>query len=89
MTDIARDGCNSNVAAPRAMAVLNDVDSGKDATAANAPQSSSPSKEKRSAAPESEAPTKTSKKRRKVNHGKALMLCTWHTLDNLLTTYHF
>jgi hypothetical protein len=78
MMDTARDDRNSNAAKSSGMAVLTDVDSSKEATVANASQSSSPSKEKRSIAPESEVPSKTSKKRRKVNHGKSAMLCTWH-----------
>jgi len=78
MPSTARDGRNSNVAASSGMAGLTNVDPSKEAAAANAPQSSSPSKEKRSDATESEAPSKTLKKRRKVNHGKSILLCTCH-----------
>ncbi|KAF2036040.1 hypothetical protein EK21DRAFT_52610 [Setomelanomma holmii] len=45
-----------------------DASQGKETSAASAPKSSSPSKEKRATAQDSETPTKTSKKRRKVNH---------------------
>ncbi|KAH7090299.1 hypothetical protein FB567DRAFT_519526 [Paraphoma chrysanthemicola] len=45
-----------------------DASASKDAAAASATKSSSPSKEKRASAQESDTPTKTSKKRRKVNH---------------------
>jgi hypothetical protein len=51
-----------------------EADHSKATSEPNAPKSRSPSKNK-AAATSSEAPAKTSRKRRKVNHGKSLMLC--------------
>jgi hypothetical protein len=58
------------------MAASRDADAGRDVATANAPKTGSPLKDKRSSVPDSEASTKTAKKRRKVNHGMAFMLCT-------------
>jgi hypothetical protein len=73
MTEAVRD---SNGTASSDMTASRDVGQGKEAATINAPKSSSPSRDKRSSGPDSEAPTKSSKKRRKVNHGMASMSCT-------------
>lgn len=49
----------------------------------NAPQGTSPTKTRVHSATSPEAPTKSSKKRRKVNHGKAIMSCTINGFDSL------
>jgi hypothetical protein len=82
MTEVARE---SNGAPTDDMTTSKDAKHGKDAAAANAHKSSSPSKEKRHSAQESEAPSKSAKKRRKVNHGMPLMLCTQASSTALLT----
>ncbi|KAJ4410456.1 Transcription factor [Didymella pomorum] len=51
------------------MTSAKEADQGKDASTSNVPKSRSPSKDKSSSAPGSDAPARTSKKRRKVNHG--------------------
>ncbi|KAH4225709.1 hypothetical protein HBI06_111150 [Parastagonospora nodorum] len=64
MTEVARQsngGPSSEMKAPK------DVENSKDAPSTTAPKHSSPTRDKRSAA-DSEAPTKSAKKRRKVNH---------------------
>lgn len=57
---------------------------GKDAENPNAPQSS-PQQQQDKAPPAtgSEGPTKTPKKRRKVNHGTCYMSCTPNTVNSL------
>lgn len=65
------------------MTSAKEADQGKDASTSNVPKSRSPSKDKSSSAPGSDAPARTSKKRRKVNHGKAPMLCTGSALDSI------
>ncbi|KAF1929401.1 uncharacterized protein M421DRAFT_419933, partial [Didymella exigua CBS 183.55] len=50
------------------MTSAKEVDQGKDTSTSNVSESRSPSKDKSSSAPGSDAPARTSKKRRKVNH---------------------
>jgi hypothetical protein len=71
----------SNEASSSSMTTSQDAGQGKEG-AAIALTSGSPPNDKRSSAPESETPTKSSKKRRKVNHGKPLMPCTHIPLDS-------
>lgn len=61
------------------MTSAKEAEQGKDASTAIASKSRSPSKDKSSSAPGSDAPARTSKKRRKVNHGKTTMLCLMRT----------
>lgn len=71
MTEAAQ---RSNGASPVKMTEHSEADKAKAAPETHAPKSTSPSKGK-PAATSSEASAKTSKKRRKVNHGKPSMLC--------------
>ncbi|KAF2114685.1 hypothetical protein BDV96DRAFT_103979 [Lophiotrema nucula] len=66
-----------SMTAPVATAQENDTD------VSNAPKSSPTPKDKDKAAtvPASDAPTKTPKKRRKVNHGKGELLCTPNSVN--------
>ena len=65
------------------MTSAKEVDQGKDASTSIVSKSRSSSKDKPSSAPGSDAPARTSKKRRKVNHGKTPMLCLFDALDSL------
>ena len=67
------------------MTSVKEADQGKEASVSIVSKSRSPSKDKSSSAPGSDAPTRTSKKRRKVNHGKTSMLCLVISLTVLLT----
>jgi hypothetical protein len=71
MTEAAR---RSNGSSPVAMTEHGEADKANVAPESNPPKSASPSKSKPTATG-SEAPAKTSKKRRKVNHGRPSMLC--------------
>jgi hypothetical protein len=82
MTETARE---PNEAPSRDVTVAKDSEQGKDATTTDEAKSSSPSKDKRSSAPESETPAKSGKKRRKVNHGMAFMSYTQVDSTALLT----
>ncbi|KAJ4356282.1 Transcription factor [Didymosphaeria variabile] len=59
------------------------TDHGKSDDRSKVAKSSSPSKDRGSSAPGSDVPTKTPKKRRKVNHGKAVMLCALDSVNGL------
>jgi hypothetical protein len=85
MTETARE---SNGDHSRDVTATRDAAPGHDAATPDVPKSISPSRDKRSSAPESEVPTKTTKKRRKVNHGMALMLYT-HVAPTGLLIRHF
>jgi hypothetical protein len=67
------------------MTAVKDSTPGDNVPALNAPQSSSPAKDKRSSAPDADTPAKSAKKRRKVNHGMLPMLYTQTVLTALLT----
>jgi hypothetical protein len=82
MTETARD---PNGVSSRDVTVAKDPEQGKDAATTDAAKGSSPSKEKRSTAPESDTPTKSAKKRRKVNHGTVSMSYTHVDSTALLT----
>jgi hypothetical protein len=78
MTDAAQE---SNATTSSDVTVVGDADQGTDTAKTNAIKSTSPSKEKRSAAPDSDAP-KSAKKRRKVNHGMSPMPYILGILDS-------
>ena len=71
-----------NGSAASSMTASKGVVQGNGADSAKAPKSGSPSKDKGPASG-SEAPTRTPKKRRKVNHGKADMLCALDSVNGL------
>lgn len=73
MTEARR---RSNGTASVDMAEPKELNQSKDARENSAPKASSPIKHKASSTGGSEAPGKPAKKRRKVNHGKAFMLCS-------------
>jgi len=65
-----------------------DQGSSKDASEIHATKSSSPSKHTASSVVSREASSKTSKKRRKVNHGEATLLCILKPCTPLLIQGH-
>ena len=73
---------NNGSGAANAPPASNGADRSKSADR-KASKSGSPSKDKGQSAAGSDAPTKTSKKRRKVNHGKAVLLCALDSVNGL------
>ncbi|KZM20926.1 sequence-specific DNA binding RNA polymerase II transcription factor [Ascochyta rabiei] len=65
------------------MTSAKEADQGTVVSASNVSNSRSPTKDKFSSAPGSDAPARTSKKRRKVNHGETLMMSSGDALDSL------
>ena len=80
---MTEDSKKSNGSAAADAAPSKTADRSRSADKSKPSKTASPSKDRATSAAGSDVPTKTPKKRRKVNHGKAIMLCTPDSVNGL------